>query len=207
MEGPGLSGAGEHVRRRHAEALGEWERLAAALAQPLLVDAVDAVGDVILGCLDAGHGILVAGNGGSAAMASHVAAELAGRCVRDRQPLPAMSLADSSTAVTAVANDYGFEEVFARGVAAHGHPGDVLLVMTTSGRSPNVLRALDVARERGLVTVALTGGSGGEALEGLADHVLVVPAESTPRVQEVHLAWTHAWCEAVDDAWAERGRP
>jgi D-sedoheptulose 7-phosphate isomerase len=197
--------AGDHVRLRHAEVLDEWARLAVALREESLVAAVDAVGEVLVRCLAEGHGILVAGNGGSAAMASHVAAEFAGRCVRDRRPLPAMSLADSSTAVTAVANDFGFDEVFARGVAAHGHPGDVLLVMTTSGRSRNVQRALEVARERGLMTVALTGGSGGPVLEPLADHVLVAPADSTPRIQEVHLAWTHAWSEAVDLTWAERG--
>lgn len=197
--------AGDHVRLRHAEVLDEWARLAVALREESLVAAVDAVGEVLVRCLAEGHGILVAGNGGSAAMASHVAAEFAGRCVRDRRPLPAMSLADSSTAVTAVANDFGFDEVFARGVAAHGHPGDVLLVMTTSGRSRNVQRALEVARERGLTTVALTGGSGGPVLETLADHVLVAPADSTPRIQEVHLAWTHAWSEAVDLTWAERG--
>ncbi len=197
--------AAEHVRLRHAEVLDEWARLAVALREPALVAAVDAVGDVLVGCLAAGHGILVAGNGGSAAMASHVAAEFAGRCVRDRRPLPAMSLVDSPTAVTAVANDFGFDEVFARGVAAHGRPGDVLLVMTTSGRSPNVLRALQVARDHGLVTVALTGGAGGATLAPLADHVLVAPADSTPRIQEVHLAWTHAWSEAVDLTWADRG--
>lgn len=195
----------DHVRLRHAEALDEWARLASALREESLVAAVDAVGDVLVGCLATGHGLLVAGNGGSAAMASHVAAEFAGRCIRDRRPLPAMSLADSSAAVTAVANDFGFDEVFARGVAAHGRPGDVLLVLTTSGRSRNVLRALQVAREHGLVTVALTGGAGGAALVPLADHVLVAPADSTPRIQEVHLAWTHAWSEAVDLTWAERG--
>lgn len=197
--------AGDHVRRRHAEVLDEWARLAVALREPSLVAAVDAVGEALVRCLADGHGILVAGNGGSAAMASHVAAEFAGRCVRDRHPLPAMSLVDSSTAVTAVANDFGFDEVFARGVAAHGRPGDVLLVMSTSGRSRNVQRALEVARDGGLVTVALTGGAGGSVLAGLADHVLVAPADSTPRIQEVHLAWTHAWSEAVDLTWAEQG--
>jgi D-sedoheptulose 7-phosphate isomerase len=195
---------GDHVRTRHAEVLDEWARLATALREESLVAAVDAVGEVLVGCLAAGHGILVAGNGGSAAMASHVAAEFSGRCVRDRRPLPALSLVDSSTAVTAVANDFGFDEVFARGVAAHGRPGDVLLVMTTSGRSRNVRRALEEARDRGLVTVALTGRAGGATIAGLADHVLVAPADSTPRIQEVHLAWTHAWSEAVDLTWAER---
>jgi D-sedoheptulose 7-phosphate isomerase len=190
------------VARLHGRARADWATLAVALSDADLVAAVDRAGEAVLDCLDAGHKVLVVGNGGSAAMASHVAAEFAGRCVRDRRPLPAMSLAESATALTAVANDYGFDEVFSRAVAAHGRAGDVLVAMTTSGRSANVLAALRAARRSGLVTVALTGRSGGDALAGCADHVLAVPSDHTPRIQEVHLVWTHGWCEAVDEAWA-----
>ncbi len=188
------------VGRLQSEARREWARLADALAEPDLVAAVDSAGLALVGALAGGRALLVAGNGGSAAIASHVAAEFAGRCVRDRRPLPALSLAESSTVVTALANDYGFDEVFARGVRAHGRPGDVLIAMSTSGRSPNVLAALEVAADLGLVTIALAGGDGGDVI-GRADHVLVAPTAYTPRVQEVHLLWTHAWCEAVDHVW------
>lgn len=195
-----LGGAAE-IARRHADARADWVRLAAALAEPGLVGAVDAAGAAVMAAVGGGHTVLVAGNGGSAAMSSHVAAEFAGRCVRDRDPLPALSLAESSTSLTAIGNDYGFDQVFARGVRAHGRPGDVLIVMTTSGSSPNIAAALAVARERGLVTIALTGARGAQ-LAGHADHLLVVPSDYTPRIQEVHLMWTHAWCEAVDHVWA-----
>ncbi len=189
------------VAARHAEAVAEWVRLGAALADPELVAAVDAAGRALVDAVAAGGTILVAGNGGSAAMASHVAAEFAGRCVRDRDPLPALSLAESPTSITAIGNDYGFDQVFARGVRAHGRAGDVLVAMTTSGTSPNILAALDAARERGLVTIALTGARGGH-LGAHARHTLVVPSDYTPRIQEVHLLWTHAWCEAVDHVWS-----
>ncbi|MFC6713915.1 D-sedoheptulose-7-phosphate isomerase [Branchiibius cervicis] len=139
----------------------------------------------------------MAGNGGSAAIASHVAAEFIGKCVQDRAPLPALNLAESLSSVTAIANDYGYDQVFTRGILAHGRPGDVLLAMTTSGTSPNILAALDVAAQHGLLTIVLTGAKG-EGLHGRADHVLVVPSDQTPRVQEVHMMWAHAWCEAVD---------
>ncbi|MFN8098198.1 MAG: SIS domain-containing protein [Dermatophilaceae bacterium] len=190
------------VAARHAAAVAEWVRLGAALADPGLVASVDAAGRALVDAVAAGGTILVAGNGGSAAMASHVAAEFAGRCVRDRDPLPALSLAESPASLTAIGNDYGFDQVFVRGVRAHGRAGDVLIAMTTSGSSANILAALDAARERGLVTIALTGARGGH-LAGHARHTLVVPSDCTPRIQEVHLLWTHAWCEAVDHVWAD----
>lgn len=185
----------------HGQARAQWSDIVSRLADPPLVAAVDTAGEAILAALASGHQLLVAGNGGSAAMASHVAAEFAGKCVMDRRPLPALSLAESSTTVTAVANDYGFEHVFARGVRAFGRPGDVLLAMSTSGASPNVVAALAVARDLGLTTILLTGER--PVAAGLADHVLQVPSAYTPRIQEVHLLWSHAWCEAVDMAWAE----
>ena len=191
-----------HVADLHAQARAQWSDIVVRLADPALVAAVDAAGEAILAALAAGHQLLVAGNGGSAAMASHVAAEFAGKCVMDRAPLPALSLAESSTTVTAVANDYGFEQVFVRGVQAFGRPGDVLLAMSTSGASPNVVAALGVARELGLTTILLAGERA--VPSGLADHVLQVPSGYTPRIQEVHLLWSHAWCEAVDLAWADQ---
>lgn len=180
-----------------AEAIRSWQELAVALAAPELTARIDAAGAAVVSALAAGGALLVAGNGGSAAIASHMAAEFIGKCVQDRAPLPAINLAESLSSITAVANDYGYDQVFARGILAHGRPGDVFLAMTTSGTSPNVLVALDAARKRGLVTIVLTGAKG-ESLHGRADHVLVVPSDQTPRIQEVHMLWTHAWCEAVD---------
>lgn len=176
-----------------------WARLAEQVAEPLLRSAVDAAGRAVLDALLAGRTLLVAGNGGSAAIASHVAAEFLGKCVRDRHPLPAISLAESHSSLTAIGNDYGFDQVFLRGVRAFGRPGDVLLAMSTSGTSPNVVAALGEARARGLTTILMTGAKGA-GQDHLADHLLVVPSGETPRIQEVHMLWAHAWCEAVDHA-------
>ena len=179
-----------------------WARLAQQVGEPRLRSSVDAAGRVVLEALRAGGTLLVAGNGGSAAIASHVAAEFLGKCVQDRHPLPAISLAESHSSLTAIGNDYGFDQVFLRGVQAFGRPGDVLLAMSTSGTSPNIVAALEEARRRGVATILMTGAKG--AGQGdLADHLLVVPSEETPRIQEVHMLWAHAWCEAVDHAVQE----
>ncbi|KYH44361.1 SIS domain-containing protein [Branchiibius sp. NY16-3462-2] len=185
------------VATASADSVRSWQELATALSAPDLTELVDAAGSALVAALVGGGALLVAGNGGSAAIASHVAAEFIGKCVQDRAPLPAINLAESLSSITAVANDYGYDQVFARGILAHGRPGDVFLAMTTSGTSPNVLAALDVAAQRGLVTIVLTGAKG-EGLHGRADHVLIVPSDQTPRIQEVHMLWAHAWCEAVD---------
>ncbi len=174
-----------------------WVDLGVALRDPALAAEVEGAGAALVQALSRGATLLLAGNGGSAAIASHVAAEFVGKCIHDRDPLPAVNLAESLSSVTAVGNDYGFDQIFARGVAAFGRPGDVLLAMSTSGTSPNVVHALRHARNRGLLTIALTGAKG-EGLRGAADHVLVVPSSDTPRIQEVHMLWAHAWCEAVD---------
>lgn len=185
------------VADRQQRGLSAWADLALSLAEPELVTQVDAAGTALLDALVGGGKLLVAGNGGSAAIASHVAAEFIGKCILDRAPLPAVNLAESLSSITAVANDYAYDETFVRGIGALGRPGDVLLAMSTSGTSRNILRALEVAGERGLLTIALTGRRG-SGLVGRADHVLVVPSEETPRIQEAHMLWTHVWCEAVD---------
>ncbi len=183
--------------------LAAWADLTAQISAPETVAAVEAAGREVLGALTAGRTLLVAGNGGSAAMASHIAAEFLGKCVHDRHPLPAISLGESTSSVTAIGNDYGFDQVFRRGVAAFGREGDVLLAMSTSGTSPNIVSALEEARARGVRTILLTGSKG--AGQGhLADHLLVVPSPETPRIQEVHLLWAHSWCEAVDLEMAAR---
>lgn len=192
----------EQVTERVRGGTAAWARLAEALAEPGLEASVRVAGEAVLTALTSGATLLVAGNGGSAAIASHVAAEFLGKCIHDRHPLPAISLAESHSALTAIGNDYGFDEVFARGVRAHGRPGDVLLAMSTSGASRNILRALEEARRRGVTTILMTGTKGA-GLTDRADHLLVVPSEETPRIQEVHMLWAHAWCEAVDHAMQE----
>lgn len=191
------------VARQLDAGIAAWATLAEQIAAPELRSGVEAAGRVVVDALRAGGTLLVAGNGGSAAIASHVAAEFLGKCIQDRHPLPAISLAESHSSLTAIGNDYGFDQVFLRGVQAFGRPGDVLLAMSTSGTSPNVVAGLAEARRRGVATILMTGAKGaGQA--GLADHLLVVPSSETPRIQEVHMLWAHAWCEAVDLAAQER---
>jgi D-sedoheptulose 7-phosphate isomerase len=162
------------------------------------------VATLTVGSFAGGGKLLVCGNGGSAADAQHLAAEFVGRFLVDRKPLPAIALTDNTSTLTAVGNDYGFAAVFERGVRAHGRAGDVVVGISTSGRSPNVLRALAAARELGCVTVGLTGGEGGTMRE-VCDHFFCVPTPETPRVQECHIAWIHAFCELVDALILEGG--
>ena len=142
--------------------------------------------------------ILVFGNGGSAADAQHLAAEFVGRFVRERKPLPAIALTTDTSAITAIANDYGYEEVFARQIRALGRAGDVAIAISTSGRSPGILKGVEVAREMGITTIGLTGGDGG-LLSSLVDIAIVVQAKRTARIQEAHLLIEHLFCEIVEE--------
>jgi D-sedoheptulose 7-phosphate isomerase len=146
-----------------------------------------------------GHRVLLFGNGGSAADAQHIAAEWCGRLARERTPLPALALTANTSDLTALGNDYGFEQVFARLVRAHGRPGDVAIAISTSGNSPNVLRAVDTARELGLRTVAWTGRGGGK-LAARVDLALIVPSDDVQRIQESHITIGHVLAQLVDDA-------
>ncbi|MGE3706306.1 MAG: SIS domain-containing protein [Vicinamibacterales bacterium] len=148
-----------------------------------------------------GGKLLLFGNGGSAADAQHAAAELVGRFLRERPGLAAIALTTDTSVLTSVGNDYGFERVFARQVEALGRPGDVVVGISTSGRSPNVLAALEWAGGRGLVTIALTGCDGGAVGRAAAIH-LNVPSTAIPRVQEVHRTILHVICDLVDQALA-----
>jgi len=154
--------------------------------------------DLIADALRDGRKLLLFGNGGSAADAQHIAAEFVGRFMRERRGLPAIALTTDTSALTAIGNDYGFDEVFARQVRALGVRGDVALAISTSGRSPNVLRAVKAARDVGLKVVALTGGDGG-SLAAAADVSLRVSASTlSPRIQETHILVGHVICELVD---------
>ncbi len=163
-----------------------------------LGDAVDLVSE----SLRAGRCLLAFGNGGSAAQAQHIVAELVGRFQKERRALAAIALTTDTSVLTCLGNDYGFEEVFARQIRALGRPGDVALAISTSGNSPNVLKALDAARERGVSTLGWTGREGG-AMRARVDLCLCVPADSTPRIQEAHLVLAHLFCQLLESSILE----
>jgi len=164
---------------------------------PALVGAVVAVVEACVRTMQTGNKVLLAGNGGSAADAQHIAGEFVSRFAFDRPGLAAIALTTDSSVLTAIGNDYGYERVFARQVQALGRPGDLFIGLSTSGRSPNVLRAFEAAREAELVTVGFTGNRGGPMHE-LCDHLLAVPSPDTPRIQEGHIVLAHTVCLLVE---------
>ncbi len=161
---------------------------------PGIVELADAVVETI----ERGGKLLTFGNGGSAADAQHFAAELTGHFTTDRRPLPAIALTTDSSALTAIGNDYGFADVFARQATALAAPGDLALGISTSGGAENVVRGIEAAKARGAATWALTGGSGGR-LHEVADRAIVVPSTSTARIQEMHITIIHAVCALLDE--------
>jgi D-sedoheptulose 7-phosphate isomerase len=148
--------------------------------------------------LEVGRKVLLFGNGGSAADAQHIAAEWVGRFLRERRPLPAIALTTDTSILTAIGNDYGFDQLFARQVRALGQPGDIAIAISTSGNSPNVLLATDAARELGMITIALTGRDGGKLGPKVRYH-LNVPHPLSARIQEVHIMIGHLLCELADE--------
>lgn len=184
--------------RLHADHIALFER-----SRPLLSPAA-ALAEAAISVLKSGGKLLLAGNGGSAADSQHIATELTVRFETTRRGLAAIALTTDTSAITAVANDLGFDRIFARQVEALGRPGDMFLGITTSARSPNVIEALLTARANGLRTACLTGRDGGTiAAEGLADHCLVVPSDVTARIQEMHIFLGHLVCAAIDGAFTE----
>ena len=161
-------------------------------------DKIVQVAQLIGRAFQTGHKVLLFGNGGSATDAAHIAAEFVGRYKRERTPFPAIALATDIAAITCIANDYGFDELFARQVRAHGQAGDVAIAISTSGNSPNVLRGVEAAKAMGLTTVAWTGGSGGK-LAGMVEYAFVVPSSLTARIQESHITLGHVLCELIED--------
>lgn len=193
MERQAETGA-ELVRAIFAESATIHEMAAESLS-----DVIAAAATALSEALRAGNKVLLCGNGGSAADAQHIAAELAGRLRVDRRGLPAIALTVNPSVMTALANDYGYDMVFARQVEALGRKGDVLVGISTSGSSTNVVRALEAARTAGLVTVGLVGQDAGSMAE-LCDHLVAAPTEDTQRIQEIHIAAGHAICEIVEAA-------
>jgi D-sedoheptulose 7-phosphate isomerase len=149
--------------------------------------------------IESGNKILFFGNGGSAADAQHLAAELVIRFIEDRKPIAAIALNTDTSALTAGANDLGFEQIFARQIEALGRPGDVAVGISTSGTSPNIVAALKMARQKGLIATALTGRDGGQ-MPGLTDVALIIPAQSTRRIQEMHITLGHMLCGALEQS-------
>lgn len=173
-----LSGLLDQVKERHIETF-----------------AVSA--EIFSSALKNGNTIFWCGNGGSAAESSHLAVELIGRFKNNRRPLPSISLNADTSALTCIANDFGYDEIFARQLEGLARSGDVLVVLSTSGKSENILRALRKAKEIGVVTIALLGKGGGQAL-GLADHAIVIDSAETARIQEIHLLLGHTFCEYAE---------
>jgi len=164
-----------------------------------LLETIGQVVDMMVMALKGKKKVLFCGNGGSAADAQHIAAELSGRFYLDRAPLFAEALHVNSSALTAIANDYGFQEVFARMVHAKGEQGDILFAMSTSGNSPNILKAIEAAKGRFMLVVGMTGATGGK-MSGHCDYLINIPSTDTPRVQEGHLMIGHLICELVEQA-------
>jgi D-sedoheptulose 7-phosphate isomerase len=182
---------------RAAQAIRDAVTTTEALLDPTLVAGVVEAAAIVSAALRGGGKLLAFGNGGSAADASHIVGELLGRFLHERPAAAAVALADTAATLTAVANDYGFERVFARQVEGLGREGDVALAISTSGASANVLAGVHAARLRGLRTIGLTGGSGG-ALRGAVEVCLLAPSADTPRIQEAHMVLGHVLCDLVE---------
>lgn len=185
------------ARPLFAQAVGDLRSLLDQLG-PAHLEAVAALAADILRAWGAGGKLLICGNGGSAADSQHIAAELVGRFLAERPGYPALALTVNSSTLTAVANDYGFDEVFARQVQALGNAQDVLLVLSTSGNSPNCLRAVEAARAKRMRVHGFLGGTGGRLLP-LVDGALVVPSTATPKIQEIHITMGHLLCRILEE--------
>jgi D-sedoheptulose 7-phosphate isomerase len=185
----------DDILRKNIESSLEVHRRLLEACLPAMTVATDA----LIAAYRSGHKALFFGNGGSAADAQHLAAEFLGRYLRERRPLPALALHENTSAVTAIANDYGYEYVFSRQLEAHAVAGDVAVGISTSGNSQSILEALKVARKMGLYTIGLSGASGGGMRE-FVDVLIAVPSNETPRIQECHILVGHALCDAVEES-------
>ena len=198
MERPDL----DYVTSEFRASLAVKEQL---LGDAALMQQVTDMGHLLIDCYEAGNKILVAGNGGSAADAQHIVAEFVSRFNFDRPGLPALALTTDTSILTAVGNDYGYEQLFRRQLEANGVEGDIFLGISTSGNSPNILAALEAAKEKGIMSFGFTGESGGK-MRALCDHCLCVPSDDTPRIQEAHILIGHTLCAMVELALFEDPR-
>lgn len=187
----------EKILRRNIESSVQVQSRVLESCLPAMIQAADA----LIAAYSGGHKAIFFGNGGSAADAQHLAAEFLGRYLRERRPMPALALHANASAVTAIANDYGYEHVFTRQLQAFAVAGDVAVGLSTSGNSKNVLEALTAARQLKVFTIGLTGASGGR-MRDLVDVLIAAPTNETPRIQECHILVGHALCDAVEQAIA-----
>lgn len=179
------------------------EAFAKAAEDAGFLASIETIADAMVGSLEQGGKILLCGNGGSAADAQHIAAELVGRYERERAALAAIALTTDSSALTAIGNDYGFERIFERQVLALGRKGDVLIGISTSGKSPNILTALDAAKQNGLLAIGFTGAKGGD-MSSCCDHVLRAPSDRTAIIQQIHITAAHAICGLIERRLGKR---
>ncbi len=185
----------KHVVQKHlAQSIATMQ---ATLADLYIADTIVTIAEITANAMQAGRKLLVAGNGGSAADAQHLVAEFVVRLSANRPALRAIALTTDSSILTAAGNDFGFESIFARQIEALGQPGDVFLGISTSGNSPNILKALRQARELDIITIGFSGNSGGQ-MRDLCDHNVIIPSETTMNIQECHLALEHIFCMAVE---------
>ncbi|HWA11722.1 MAG TPA: D-sedoheptulose 7-phosphate isomerase [Burkholderiales bacterium] len=186
------------ARQDIARQIGESAQVIQAMqADERLAAAIEAIADACVSALESGNKLLFMGNGGSAADAQHLAGEMVSRFAYDRPGLPAFALTTDTSVLTAIGNDYGYEHLFARQVQAVGKPGDVLFGITTSGKSPNILAALETGRSLGLATVGMTGNRR-ERIVRLAEHCIEIPCADTPRIQEGHIITGHIICGLIE---------
>ncbi len=189
------------VQKKLAEGIAVLQAIAADSAiHAVLKDAAERTASA----LQAGHKLMVAGNGGSAADAQHLVAEFVGRLCEDRPAMRAVALTTDSSILTAIGNDYGYERVFARQIEALGQTGDVFMGISTSGNSPNVLRALELCKEMGIVTIGLSGSSGG-SMPALCDYYIHIPSDVTMYIQQAHLALEHIFCMIAEQSYVGTG--
>jgi D-sedoheptulose 7-phosphate isomerase len=188
-----------YLARVRGDLAASRDLFARALADEAMMQSVVRAAEIVMGALQSGRKLLLAGNGGSAADAQHLATELVVRFKKNRAALPAIALTTDSSVLTAIGNDLGFEHVFSRQIEALGHPGDVFLGISTSGRSPNILAACAAARQAEIAVIGFTGASGG-AMNGLCDALVRVPSDDTPFIQQVHIAIGHTLCAIAEES-------
>jgi D-sedoheptulose 7-phosphate isomerase len=189
----------EYIKNNIKESLESKEKL---LNDEALIEAIEKVAKLCIEAYRQGNKILTCGNGGSASDAQHLVGELVGRYMIERNGIPAIALTANSTVMTALGNDYNFDEVFAKQVRAYGKEGDILIGISTSGNSKNVIEAFEEAHNMGVKTIGFTGETGGK-LNGLADFLINVPSNSTPRIQEMHIMVIHIICGLIEDGLFE----
>ena len=191
----------QHIRNIIQASIDTKQKL---LADPTLIETIEKVTTLIAQAFTNGNKVLFCGNGGSAADAQHLAAEFSGRFYTDRDPLPSEALHCNSSYMTAVANDYGYDVVYSRIIKGTGKPGDVLVSLSTSGNSVNIINAIEVAKKVGMITVGLTGETGGK-MRTMCDHLVNVPSSDTPRIQESHIMVGHIICQLVEQELFKAG--